>query len=378
MSNATMPKASQDNPAKNRRKTLRRVLLIAGPLFVALGCLYAWIFGGRYVGTENAYIKANLVEVAPQVSGPVTNIAVIENQPVKRGQLLLQIDPQPYQVALDKAKAELRQTRSDIETLKANYEEKQAQLTKARNDLAYFDREYQRQLTLSHRHLNSAAQVDTAQHDLDSAKQQVQALNFQLQSIRASLDGNPALPAEAYPDYKAASAKVEQAQLDLDHTRVLAPFDGVASQTPYDGAYASAGHPIISVVSSRHVWIEANFKETDLTWLQPGDSVSIDVDTYPGHHWKGIVQSIAQATGSEFSVLPAQNATGNWVKVVQRIPVRIRLQDTADQPVLRAGMSVNVDVDTGYHSRGHGPLASALAWIRDGAAPPVKAAEPAQ
>lgn len=371
-----MPKASKEKTVQSRRQTLRRVLLIGGPLLIALGCLYAWIFGGRYVGTENAYIKANLVEVAPQVSGPVTNIAVIENQPVKRGQLLLEIDPRPYQVALDKARAELRQARSDIETQKANYQEKQAQLTKARNDLAYFNREYQRQLTLSHRHLNSTAQVDAAQHDLDSAKQQVQALNFQLQSIRASLNGNPELPAEEYPNYKAASAKVEQAQLDLDHTRVLAPFDGIASQTPDEGAYASAGHPIISVVADQHVWIEANFKETDLTWMRPGDSVSIDVDTYPGHQWKGVVQSIAQATGSEFSVLPAQNATGNWVKVVQRIPVRIRLENTTNQPMLRAGMSVSVDVDTGYHSSSHGPLASALAWFRDSMAPPVKAAEP--
>lgn len=351
-------------------------MLIGGPLIAALGCLYAWIFGGRYVGTENAYIKAHLVEVAPQVSGPIDDIAVTENQPVKRGQLLVEIDPKPYQVALAQAKAEQRQTRSDIETLKANYQEKQAQLTKARNDLAYADREYQRQLTLSNRHLNSASQLDAARHEQDSAKQQVLALNFQLQSIRASLNGNPNLPAEQYPDYKAAEAKVEQAQLNLDHTRVTAPFDGIASQTPNEGAYASAGHPIISVVANRDVWVEANFKETDLTWMHPGNPVTIDVDTYPGHTWKGEVESIAQATGSEFSVLPAQNATGNWVKVVQRIPVRIRLQPAPNQPVLRAGMSVDVDVDTGYHTEGHGPVASALAWIRDCIAPPAKAAEP--
>ena len=371
-----MPESpSQTRPGK-RRQTLRRWLLIGGPLVVALGCLYAWIFGGRYVSTENAYIKAHLVEVAPQVSGPIEDIAVVENQPVKRGQLLVKIDSQPYQVALAQAKAEQRQTRSDIETLKANYQEKQAQLTKARNDLAYADREYQRQLTLSHRHLNSASQLDAARHAQDSAKQQVLALNFQLQSIRASLNGNPNLPAEQYPDYKAAAAKVEQAQLNLDHTRVTAPFDGIASQTPNKGAYASAGHPIISVVANRDVWVEANFKETDLTWMHPGNPVTIDVDTYPGHAWKGEVESIAQATGSEFSVLPAQNATGNWVKVVQRIPVRIRLKPDPNQPVLRAGMSVDVDVDTGYHTEGHGPLASALAWIRDCIAPTAKAAEP--
>lgn len=363
--------SKKQSPAQPDKKNprLRRILLIGGPAIAAVIALAFWVFGGRYVGTEDAFIKAHLVQVAPQVSGPIQRIAVQENQPVSKGQLLLVIDPHSYQLALDRAQAQLRKTRSNIETLKATYQEKQAQLALAEENVKYARREYQRQMTLSHRHLTSQSQLDAASHALNTAKQQKQALVFDLASLRASLGGNPDLPVEQQADYKAARAQVQQARLDLTHTEVRAPFDGVASNVPDDGAYASEGTPVVSVVANHQPWIEANFKETDLTWIRPGQSVAIKVDSYPGKTWHGYVKSIAQATGAEFSVLPPQNASGNWVKVVQRLPVRITIDPGNNNEKLRAGMSVSVDIDTGYHNKGGiaGPLVS---WLRSAFAGP--------
>ncbi len=353
-------------PEKPERKriNLRRWLLVAGPALAIAVALFFWVFGGRYVGTEDAFIKAHLVQIAPQVSGPVQTIDVSENQPVHKGQLLLVIDPHSYQLALDQAKARLRKTRSNIRTRQASYQEKQAQLTLAEENVRYARREYQRQVQLSHKHLTSQSQLDAAKHALNTARQQKQALVYDLASLRASLDGKPQQPVDDYSDYRAALSQVQQANLDLSHTQVRAPFDGIAANVPDSGAYASRGTPVMSVVANHHEWIEANFKETDLTWIRPGQPVTISVDSYPGKTWKGRVQSIAQATGAEFAVLPAQNATGNWVKVVQRIPVRIAIDPQNQADSLRAGMSVGVSVDTGYHSKGGlaGPL---VTWLRD-------------
>lgn len=358
--------SKNQSPAKPEKKAprLRRLLLIGGPAVAIVVALVFWVFGGRYVGTEDAFIKAHLVQVAPQVSGPIQSIAVQENQPVTKGQLLLVIDPHSYQLALDRARAQLRKTRSNIETLKATYQEKQAQLALAEENVKYAQRQYQRQVTLSHRHLTSQSQLDAASHALNTARQQKQALVFDLASLRASLDGNPNLPVEQQADYKAALAQVQQAGLNLSHTQLKAPFDGVAANVPDDGAYASEGTPVISVVADHQPWIEANFKETDLTWIRPGQPVTITVDSYPGKTWQGHVKSIAQATGAEFSVLPPQNASGNWVKVVQRIPVRIAINPANSDDNLRAGMSVNVSIDTGYHNKG-GIAGPVVSWLRN-------------
>jgi len=357
------PKQTPEQPDKKRTR-LRRWLLLAGPLLAIVIALGFWVFGGRYVGTEDAFIKAHLVQIAPQVSGPLQKIEVNENQPVHKGQLLLVIDPHSYQLALDQARAQLRTTRSSIRTLQANYRQKQSQLALATENVRYAQREYQRQVQLSDKHLTSQSQLDAARHALNVARQQKQALEYDLDSLRASLDGKPRQPVEDYADYKAALAHVQQARLDLSHTQVRAPFDGIAANVPDNGAYASQGSPVMSVVANHHEWIEANFKETDLTWIQPGQPVTITVDSYPGKTWEGHVQSIAQATGAEFAVLPAQNATGNWVKVVQRIPVRIAIDPENRTDILRAGMSVGVSVDTGYHHKGGlaGPLVS---WLRN-------------
>jgi len=347
------------------RRAVRRVLLVGVPLLAAViaGALY--LLGGRYEDTENAYVQASMTQVAPDVSGRVTEIDVTENQPVKAGDVLLRIDPEPYQLALDRAEAELGNARNDIETLKAQYREQQAQIDLARTDADFAQRELARQEKLAKRGLTSPSDLDRYRNQRDHAVQHVHALEAELSRIRASLGGNPDIAVTDDPKYRDAKAARDQAALDLAHTAVRAPLDGIASKVPDPGTYAAAGKPLLSVVEADHTWVEANFKETQLTHMAPGQDVEVTIDAYPGRTWHGHVQSIAQATGSEFSVLPPQNATGNWVKVVQRVPVRIALDAEPGQPPLRAGLSVSASVDTGNHPRGPAFLAPAVAWLRD-------------
>lgn len=351
------------------RSTLRRLLLISVPVVVAAVAGYFYILGGRFVATENAYINADMVQISAQVDGPITRIAVNENEPVLRGALLFQVDPAPYRIALRQAQARLQQARSDIETLKASYRQAQEKLKLANLNAAYAEREYQRQLALARRHVTSQAQRDRYRHERDVAKEQVAALRQELARIRASLNGDPDIPVTQHPRYQEAEAARDAAALDLQRTWVHAPFDGVVAKVPNLGAPVTVGKPVMSLIAERGVWIVANFKETALTHVRPGQPVAIEVDTYPSHQWHGHVQSIAQATGSEFSLLPPQNASGNWVKVVQRIPVRIAIDHQPDDPPLRAGMSVTTEIDTGYHRRGPDFLAPAVAWARTVIAP---------
>lgn len=351
------------------RSTLRRLLLVGLPAAVVVVAAYFYVTGGRFVATENSYIKADMVQISAQVDGPITQIAVAENEPVQRGALLFQVDPAPYRIALRLAQARLQQARSDIETLKASYRQGQKALKLAHLNAAYAEREYQRQLALARRNVTSQAQRDRYRHERDVAKEKVAARQQDLARIRASLNGDPDIPVAQHPRYREAEAARDAAALDLQRTWVRAPFDGVAAKVPDPGAQVTAGKPVMSLIAKRGVWIVANFKETALTHVRPGQPVSVEIDTYPDHQWHGHVQSIAQATGSEFSLLPPQNATGNWVKVVQRIPVRIAIDHQPDDPPLRAGMSVTAEIDTGYHRRGPGFLAPAVAWARTVIAP---------
>lgn len=354
------------------RSTLRRLLLISVPVVVAAVAGYFYILGGRFVATENAHINADMVQISAQVDGPITRIAVNENESVPQGALLFQVDPAPYRIALRQAQARLQQAHSDIETLKASYRQAQEKLNLANLNAAYAEREYQRQLTLARRHVTSQAQRDRYRHEWDVAKEQVAALRQERARIRASLNGDPDIPVAQHPRYREAEAARDAAALNLQRTWVRAPFDGVAAKVPDPGAQVAVGRPIMSLIAEHGTWIVANFKETALAHVRSGQPVSIEVDTYPDHQWHGHVQSIAQATGSEFSLLPAQNASGNWVKVVQRIPVRIAIDHQPGDPPLRAGMSVTIEIDTGYHRRGPDFLAPAVAWARTVIAP-VKA-----
>ncbi|HEX7776268.1 MAG TPA: HlyD family secretion protein [Parvibaculum sp.] len=330
----------------NDRALLRSVLMIGVPALALLVIGYFYLVSGRYVSTDNAYVKADMVSVSPDVGGRIVAVYVKQNEAVKAGDPIFQIDPAPYRLALAEADAQLAAAASNIKSLQAKYGMNIAQLSLAQSNIDYYQRTYQRQSALAKRDFASQSALDTARHNLDTAVQLGSVLKQSIDQAAASLDGKPAAPPEEHSSYLQAKATRDNAALNLDRTTVRAPFDGVLGKQPQVGDNVAPGVPVVSVVSNKNIWIEANFKETDLTNVHPGQAATINIDTYPGHDWTACVVSISQATGSEFSVMPAQNATGNWVKVVQRIPVRIALVPKAGDPIVRAGMSVEAEIDT--------------------------------
>jgi membrane fusion protein, multidrug efflux system len=347
---------------ERRRRWLRRILLPLGPALVLIVAGYLYVTGGRYVDTDDAYVRADMVAVTAEVSGPIVEVDVRENQHVEPGQVLFRLDEQPFRIALAQADARLRKADNDVRALKASYRQKQQELELAQKDVTFAAQEFQRQAKLAKRDFASQAKYDEAQHNLDVARQQVAVTEQELRGLLADLAGDPDIPVERHPTWLEAEAARDQAALDLRRATVSAPFAGVASQKPNLGDYVSAGTPVMSIVADQDVWVEANFKETDLTHVRPGQAASVTIDTYPDRTWRATVESISQATGAQFSVLPAQNASGNWVKVVQRIPVRIALEAGPEDPPLRAGMSVVAEIDTGHRRELPGIVQTALAW----------------
>jgi len=335
----------------SRRQMTRLTLLVVLPLIAASAVAVLYLKGGRYVTTDNAYVKADMVLVSADVSGTIKEVLVQENQAVVAGQPLFRIDPAGFQVAVEKAEAKLSQVRTDLAAEKAGYREKQAEIALAKTKYAFAQREQRRQADLVTKHFISAARFDDATQSTDIAAQQIAALQQDLKRIAETLGGSIDAPVERHPSYRAAQAELDQARLDLARTEVRAALSGTVSNRPKPGQYVAAGNAALALVASGQVWVEANFTETDLTYLRPGEQAIIHVDTYPDADWKGVVDSISPATGSEFSVIPAQNATGNWVKITQRLPVRIRLDTAPGMPQLRAGLSTTVEVDTGHRRR---------------------------
>ena len=332
-------------------RAVRWLLMGIVPLAVALVGGYFYLFGGRYVATDDAYVKADKVTLSADVAGRVTGIDVHDNEAVKRGQVLFTLDDRPYRYALEKANANLAATRLQIEALRASYRQKQADLQAAQDTLAYQQKELERNKALAAAHAVSAAALDSAQHDQQTARQSLAAMQQQIANILASLGGNADIPTDQHPLVLQAQAAVDQAQLDLSHATVYAPMDGTVSKVDslQVGQYLTVGAPAFSLVSNR-VWIEANFKETDLAHMRAGDSATVTVDTYPGHSFEARVESLSPGTGAEFAVLPAQNATGNWVKVTQRVPVRLVIEHPDPDLALHMGMSADVEVDTKHES----------------------------
>ncbi len=333
-----------------RRRLVRWALLLLGPLLLAVVGLNLWLGGGRYVSIDNAYVKADMVNVATDVSGMVASVTVHNNQPVTADQGMFKLDEEPFRIALLNAQAQLDQVRNDIEVMKAGYRQKQEDIKTDQVNIAFYEREEQRQNELVSKSFVSRAQYDSARRNLDVARQQLASDRQQLAGIAANLSGDPNIAPEQHPRYLQAEARRDQAARDLRRTHVKASLNGIVTNVDklQPGQYLAAGTAAFSLVASDHVWVEANPKETELTYVKPGDSVTITVDTYPGVEFHGTVASLSPASGSEFALLPAQNTSGNWVKVVQRIPIRLRIEMTPDMPTLRAGMSVIARIDTGH------------------------------
>lgn len=331
-------------------RTLRRFLLAAGPAVVLAGALALYLTGGRYVSTDNAYVHAGKLTVATDVSGIVSKVAVHESQQVEKGQVLFTLDPEPFQIALAGAEANLGTVRNQLTTLRATYRQKQAQIEQAKTDVAFYETAFQRQQDLLKRGVAAQAVFDQARRDLDSARERVSMAQHDAEATLAQLGGSVDARIEDNPIYLAAQAQVDKAKRDLARTTVQAPIPGIVTNVDalQVGEYLPASQAAFSLVSSADVWIEANPKESDLTYLKPGAPAVVTIDAYPGRVWQATVTSLAPATGTEFSVLPAQNATGNWVKVVQRVPIRLAVQLPADAPPLRTGMSATVEIDTGH------------------------------
>jgi membrane fusion protein (multidrug efflux system) len=329
--------------------TIRTVLFSLGLLIAAAAGGYLYVVSDRYISTDNAYLKFDKVALSSEVTGNITSIHVVENQPVKSGDLLLTVDDSVYRVAQEKAAARVQQAESNIKSLQASYRTKEAQLALAVSDLEFADKEYRRELNLSRQNLTSEASIDERKHTLDIANERRIIIEKELAQLLANLNGQADAPLGQYSAVMEAQADLDLANINLQHTRVQAPFDGIVSHLPKLGHHLDPGSALLSLVSNQHPWIEANFKETDLLNMRVGQHVDITIDAYPGHQWRGNVESFSAATGAEYSVLPPQNATGNWIKVVQRVPVRIKLQMQQAQhseQALRAGMSADVEIDT--------------------------------
>jgi membrane fusion protein, multidrug efflux system len=333
----------------------RLVLLVGIPLVALIAVLAFYLHGGRYAETDNAYVQSSMILVSPEISGVVKDVPVAENQLVKAGDTLFRIDNAPFNVALARADAKLAQVKVDFGALKDSYREKQTEIIAARTKFDFAQKSFVRQSSLAAKNVLSEAALDDATQASQLAQQQIDTLNQQLDGIVATLGGSLDTPLEQFPAYLSALADLSQAKLDLEHTQVKAPADGYVSKLPAKGQYATAGLASLALVATANLRVDANFTETEITFVKPGQSVAVTVDTYPGVSWKGTVDSISPATGSAYSVIPAQNATGNWVKIAQRVPVRIKLEPKSEGPQLRLGMSAYVSIDTG-HKRGLGDL----------------------
>jgi membrane fusion protein, multidrug efflux system len=335
---------------RSRRRLVRLILLLLGPLVAIAVAGEMYLSGGRYVTTDNAYVQAPIMNVAPDVPGTVATVAVRENQHVEKGALLFTLDQVPFNIALAGAQAQLGMVRNDLTALQATYRQNMSAIDQAKSSLDYAQATYDRQLNLQKSGVAAQASLDQARRDLDMAQDGLCGAQRAADATLSQLGGTATGSVEDHPRMHEAKAAVDKAQRDLDHSTILAPWAGTVANVENlrTGAYVTAGQPAMSLVASSDLWIEANPKETDLTYLNVGDEATVSVDAYPEHDWKAKVASLSPATGAQFSVLPPQNATGNWVKVVQRVPVKLALEPTPGAPELTSGMSVYVSIDTGH------------------------------
>jgi membrane fusion protein (multidrug efflux system) len=360
MTNAPLERSTPTAPApvtnlvpgaRGRRFSWRRTLLFLGPAVLIIGGGAYYVTSGRIVSTDDAYIKARILSVTATVPGQVIKVPVSDNQTVKKGDVLVQIDPEPYRLKLASAEADLARTIQDAEALRATVKARQQDVAQANANLLYAQREFAREKPLVASGAVAQNLNDRSQRDLAVAQASLEGMNEQIRSDLAQLGGSLDTPNERLPSVMAAIAARDTAAYNLDHATIVAAANGrVGTVTVRAGEYVAAGQALFPEISSDEIWIEASLRETDLTYVRVGQPATFEVDAYPDHEFRAKVQSFSPATGSELSVLPAENATGNWVKIVQRLPVKLIPEIHDGDPPLRAGLSVNVDIDTGaYH-----------------------------
>jgi membrane fusion protein (multidrug efflux system) len=355
----SQPDAREQGPeAKPRRRLTRRDWVRRGlfalvPLALAVG-FYWYVTGGQVMSTDDAYVEAEKVGISTDVSGIVQEVDVKDNEHVAAGQVLYRLDPRQFQIALDNAKANVAQVALSIEAMKQDYQRMLSEIAAEQAQVDLDQANYNRYAALLRTGTVAQAVYDQARFTLDNDKSKLAALRQQAQVQLAKLGGNADIAVKDHPQYRQAEAQVAEAQRQLDHTVVKAPFAGTVTDVPAiaPGKYLAASTTAFYLVDTDHIWVDATPKETELTNVLPGQKAIVTVDTYPDVVWHGVIESVSPAAAQEFSLLPAQNTSGNWVKVVQRVPMRVRI-DTSDKnlPPLRAGMSVEVEVDTG-HARG--------------------------
>jgi membrane fusion protein (multidrug efflux system) len=334
------------------RKRLRMILLVALPLIALAIGTFIYLGSGRYISTDNAYVGAQKVLITPDISGKIISVAVKEGQQVATGDVLFRIDPVPFELAVAQARAKLADAKSSHDNLVANVKLYGQTIDIVNAGIAIKQRDVDRKTALVKNNFGSQLDLDNSATAVVTAQAQLQLVKQQQSTALNQLLGNPDLPLEQFPGYMQAKAALEDAQRNLDLTTVRAPMAGIATQVDQIqlGRFIAAGTPVFSVIDTSKPWVDANPKESDFTYVAIGQPVTIDVDAFPDHVFKGTVGSLSPGTGAQFAILPPQNATGNFVKVVQRVPVRIYF-DSNDKYVqkLKAGMSAYTSIDTGHH-----------------------------
>ena len=350
---------------RSLRQRLRLPLMLAGPVLVLLAGGYWYLTTGRYVSTDDAYVQAARVSISTDISGRVVEIDVADNQKVDAGHVLFRLDQRPFRIAVEEAEAQLATVRLQIHALKATYHQKRADARAAEATVDYQQHEFERQQRLLASGTASQQQFDQSRQAYENARAQLAAKQQDVANALATLGGDPDIPLAQHPMVQHTQAALDRAELNLSYTEIQAPENGIVTKVDQlqVGNYVTASTPLFSLMSTDRVWVEANFKETELTHMRPGQQAMIEIDTYPDVDFQAKVQSLSPGTGLTFSLLPAENATGNWVKVVQRLPVRLSLDRFDPNAPLHAGLSATVEVDTRYRRPWLDRAESLLAWL---------------